>query len=90
VRDIFQKDSERITTEGMNHLREAREYAHQQAEKREKQMPKLTPEQEEQMHQYLKMVGQHGHTKLSQITDEKECLGCPMLSKFPLRPPPAE
>jgi len=87
MRESFKKESERSTQKGMERLKEAREYAHQAAVEREKHMPELTEEQEEQMKRYLKLVNQHGMNKLSQIQDDNECKGCPLLSKFPLRPP---
>ena len=87
VRDIFEKDAEKINQDGMKRIQEAREYAHKKAQEREQVMPDLSPEQEQQMRQYLQMVGQHGMTKLTQISDQEECLNCPMLSKFPLKPP---
>ena len=87
VSDIFEKDAEKINQDGMKRIQEAREYAHKKAQEREQVMPNLSPEQEQQMRQYLQMVGQHGMTKLTQISDQEECLNCPMLSKFPLKPP---
>lgn len=88
VRQIFHSDSIQTSQDAFNQLQQAREYAHEAAIERQKKLPQLTAEQEEQMKEYLKLVNQHGLSKLSEMeSDPKNCQGCPLLSRFPLRPP---
>jgi len=77
-------DHKRQQEEGYKHLREAHEYAEWSHKDRQKRLPKLTPEQEQQMIQYLQMVGEHGWDKsidLNRSNNGKEaedCEGCPV------------
>lgn len=69
-------DSERRHLQGLEHLREAREFAEWSRKDREARLPKLTPEQNQQMNQYLRIVGEHG---MSKAFSGEDCTECPIV-----------
>ena len=73
-------DSTRKHNEGLEHLRKAREFAEWSRKDREARLPKLSPEQEAQMMQYLHIVEQHGLSKSFEAATrgKAECEGCPV------------
>ena len=73
------EDAERRQQNGLERLREAREFAEWSKKDREARLPKLTDEQREQMRQYLQIVEQHGVSKA--IENAKQCVGCPVLAQ---------
>jgi hypothetical protein len=56
-------DTARRHQDALSRLREAEEYAKWSKKDREERLPPLTPEQREQMREYLKIVDQHGGRK---------------------------
>jgi hypothetical protein len=75
------RDAERIHKEGMEHLREAREFAEWSQKDRDARLPKLTEEQHRQMQEYLQLVGKHGLSKTLTEDGAKECLDCPIMTR---------
>jgi hypothetical protein len=73
-------DSARKHQEGLEHLREAREFAEWSRKDREARLPRLTPEQKTQMMQYLYIVEQHGLSKSFETATRgvADCEGCPV------------
>jgi hypothetical protein len=67
--------------DGLKHLQEAKEFAEWSKKDREARLPKLTPEQREQMREYLKIVQQHGLTKGMEGAENHDCNGCPVLKQ---------
>ena len=61
--------------DGLERLRQGREFAEWSRKDQEARLPKLTDEQQEQMRQYLRLVNQHGLSKILQ--DCKEGEDCP-------------
>lgn len=73
------EDFKRVHLDGVERLQEAKEFSEWSKKDREKRLPKLTPEQREQLHEYLKIVQQHGiHQAYS---DDADCSvsKCPVL-----------
>jgi hypothetical protein len=56
-------DTSRQHQEALSQLREAEEYAKWSKKDREERLPPLTPEQREQMRDFLKIVDQNGFSK---------------------------
>lgn len=71
-------DSQRQHQEGLERLKEAKEFAAWSKADREARLPKLTNEQREQMREYLQLVEHHGITKASHMS-ARECEGCPIM-----------
>ncbi|GAX28407.1 hypothetical protein FisN_4Hu402 [Fistulifera solaris] len=80
-RKMMVRDAERIHKEGMEHLREAREFAEWSQKDRDARLPKLTEEQHRQMQEYLQLVGKHGLSKTLTEDGAKECLDCPIMTR---------
>lgn len=70
------EDSKRQHVEGLERLKEAREFAEWSRKDKEARLPELTDEQREQMRQYLQLVGKHGVT---QAASNEDCVGCPVV-----------
>lgn len=70
-------DTARRHQDALARLREAEEFAKWSKQDREKRLPPLTPEQREQMREYLKIVQQHGLSK--GFEDTNQCVGCPVM-----------
>jgi hypothetical protein len=70
-------DSTRLHKDGLERLREAEEFAKWSKKDREARLPPLSPEQREQMRNYLQIVEQHGLSK--GFEDTKQCVGCPVM-----------
>ena len=79
-RKAFVDSAERRHLAGLQSLKEAREWAEWSAKDREKRMPKLTPQQEEQMQNYMKIVQQHGLDKAALMSSGNTdvCKDCPI------------
>lgn len=78
-RNAFVEVAERRHKDGLQNLKEAREWAEWSARDREKRLPKLTKQQEEQMKNYLKIVEQHGVNKAPLMSSGTEvCRNCPI------------
>ena len=73
--------------DGMERLREARQFAEWSKKDREARLPKITDEQREQLRNYLQLVEQHGVKKALQ--NAEDCVGCPIFSKHPRKQLPA-
>lgn len=70
--------------ESIGHLREANIYAKWSEEDRQSKLPTITPEQRQQIHQYLSIIQQHGLSKsmTSQQGNSQEDISnpkCPVL-----------
>lgn len=77
------EDADRKTAEGMERLKEAREFAKWSKQQREKQMPTLTEEQNQQLANYLRLIEDHGWNKsmkAMQNGDDPACEGCPVMN----------
>jgi hypothetical protein len=77
-------DTERLHQDGLERLAEAKAFSKWSRKDRESRLPPLTPEQKEQMGQYLRLVEAHGWTKSleqEQGGQGKECIGCPFLER---------
>jgi len=74
-------DTRRQQQEGQKHLQEAREFAEWSHKDQQARLPKLTPEQEQQMFQYLQLVEQHGWDKSIDLEkgNVQDCEGCPVV-----------
>lgn len=72
------EDSTRKHQEGLEHLREAREFAEWSRKDREARLPKLSPDQQAQMMQYLRIVERHGLSKsfVAATGGGRDCEGC--------------
>jgi hypothetical protein len=78
-RNAFVEVAERRHRDGLQNLKEAREWAEWSAKDREKRLPKLTQQQEEQLKNYLKIVEQHGVNKAPLMSNGTEvCRDCPI------------
>lgn len=77
------EDSNRIQRDGLERLREAREFAEWSKKDRESRLPKLTEDQRDQMREYLKVIEQHGLAKAFESPNGKGCdgEGCPVLAQ---------
>jgi len=82
-RNLINDDVKRTHQDGVERLREAREFAEWSRKDREARLPKLTDEQRQQMQQYLQIVGQHGLSKTFSDAAAKDCINCPIM--VPLR-----
>jgi hypothetical protein len=79
-------DSTRKHQEGLERLRQAREFAEWSRRDREARLPPLTVEQAEQMRHYLQIVEQHGFSKSLELAaaanggkqSMDDCVGCPV------------
>jgi hypothetical protein len=77
-------DSTRKHQEGLERLRQAREFAEWSRRDREARLPPLTVEQAEQMRHYLQIVEQHGLSKSLELAANggqpsmDDCVGCPV------------
>lgn len=84
-RSLIVSDTKRQQLDGVERLREAREFAEWSRKDREARFPKLNPEQREQMRQYLQLVEQHGLRKSFEATrgeiSDADCVGCPVLGQ---------
>lgn len=87
-RKLIVGDSKRQEQKGIEHLREAREFAAWSKKDRESRLPQLTEEQREQMRQYLLIVERHGmskafaaHAQGGGSEGDKDCPGCPVLNQ---------
>ncbi|KAL7572035.1 hypothetical protein ACA910_001688 [Epithemia clementina (nom. ined.)] len=78
-RGLHKERVNEINREGQARLREAREYGLRKREEHQKTLPKLTPEQDEQMAQYLKLIQAHGLKKITEMQNSQDCVGCPAL-----------
>ena len=77
-RSLIVADTERQQQEGYARLEEAKSFADWSKKDREARLPTLTPEQERQMGQYLRIVEAHGWNKASELEGKDgECVGCP-------------
>ena len=76
-RRLIVEDSNRSHQRGLEHLKEAKEFAEWSKKDREARLPPLTEEQRAQMREYLKIVQKHGLNM--SFTDGKERLGCPVM-----------
>jgi hypothetical protein len=65
----------------LERLREAKEFAEWSRKDREKRLPPLTDEQQEQLREYLNIVSKHGLRKAFEDPSGKECVGCPVLGR---------
>lgn len=84
-RDLILNDTKRQQQDGMERLQEAKEFAEWSKNDRERRMQTLTPEQKDQMKNYLKLVQEHG---FSQMQHGQECTDaegdprrCPVLNQ---------
>jgi hypothetical protein len=74
------EDAERKHRQGLEILKEAREFSEWSHRDREARLPKLTPEQEAQMNEYLRIVENHGLSKaFAAIDSGEDCLDCPIM-----------
>lgn len=80
-RGLMVRDTERQQREGRARLAEAKQFADWSKKDRESRLPELTPEQERQMGQYLRLVEAHGWNKALEMEGKEECVGCPFLNK---------
>lgn len=64
-------DTSRQHAIALSQLREAEEYAKWSKKDRESRLPPLTPEQREQMREFLKIVDQHGLSKGFEDTESE-------------------
>lgn len=76
-------DSSRRHKDGLERLKEAKEFAKWSKKDREERLPPLTPEQREQMRNYLHLVEQHGLNK--GFDDAQGCVGCPVMNGKKMR-----
>ena len=76
-------DTERQQKEGYARLEEAKQFAHWSKKDREARLPSLTPDQEAQMGQYLRLVEAHGWNKSLEMDGKEQCegSGCPFLDR---------
>lgn len=73
-------DSERIHQQGVDRLKEAKEFASWSHRERTSQLPELTEEQRTQMKEYLALVERHGANQtLMDEQDPKRCKNCPIV-----------
>ena len=79
-RDRYKQREETSHRDGHARLQEARAHAEQQWQAQEKKLPKLTEEQREQMARYVRIVQAHGMTKIAELQESQDCVGCPVLS----------
>lgn len=81
-------DTARKHKEGLQHLRQAQEFAEWSHKDRQERLPKLTDEQKTQMMQYITLVQQHGMSKSfdanaqSGVSKEEACVGCPVMGSI--------
>lgn len=82
-RKLIVDGNDRTQREGMERLREAKEFSEWSKKDRESRLPPLTDEQREQMRQYLLIVQSHGlKMALADASDNKtDCPGCPVLDQ---------
>jgi hypothetical protein len=83
-RGLMVADTERQQREGHQAIVEARSFAAWSKQDRENRLPDLTPEQEREMVQYLRLVESHGWNKAMELNGKgsnDECIGCPFLDK---------
>lgn len=89
-------DAERNHTEGMERLREAREFAQRSRQEHEQNLPQLTDEQDRQLRKYLRLIEDHGWNKSIEMASRQQqqqlqengmsssssadCVGCPVLN----------
>jgi hypothetical protein len=78
-RNLIVEGSRLQHKDGVERLREAREFAEWSYKDREARLPKLTNEQSEQMQNYLQLVGRHGLSKT--FSDASQCEGCPIVGR---------
>lgn len=80
-RGLIVKDTERQQQESYAHLEEAQQFAQWSQHDRESRLPPLTPEQQAQMGQYLRLVEAHGWNKALELQGKEKCSGegCPFL-----------
>ena len=73
-------DNERQHQEGLKHLENAHAFAQWSEKEQEKRLPELTPEQEQQMYNYLQLVEKHGFEKFGALQSgtAENCEGCPV------------
>jgi hypothetical protein len=83
------EDAERNHTEGMERLREAREFAQRSRQEHEQSLPQLTDEQDRQLRKYLRLIEDHGWNKSIEMASRQQqlqesssadCVGCPVLN----------
>jgi hypothetical protein len=83
------EDAERNHTEGMERLREAREFAQRSRQEHEQNLPQLTDEQDRQLRKYLRLIEDHGWNKSIEMASRQQqlqesssadCEGCPVLN----------
>lgn len=76
------EDSNRSHKDGVERLKEAKDYSIWSRKDREKRLPELTDEQRDQMREYLKLIQMHGLNKTAEFANnEKECEGCPIFKQ---------
>ena len=75
-------DDKRQQQLGEKHLQEAHEFAEWSHRDQQERLPKLSPEQERQMFNYLQLVEKHGWDKSLQLQsgNAEDCEGCPVFS----------
>jgi hypothetical protein len=71
ARRHFAELAERRHKNGIQSLQEAREWAEWRAKDREKRLPKLTKQEEEQMKNYLRNIEQHGGVNRAPIMSNR-------------------
>jgi hypothetical protein len=89
-------DHRRRQEEGTERLREAGEFAEWSRRDRESRLPPLTPQESEQLREYLRLVESHGmhmaaavhesgggarSKRRGGVGDAGDCPGCPVLSR---------
>jgi len=82
-RNLIVRDTDRQHREGVERLKEAKEFAEWSRKDRESRLPKLTAEQKDQMRNYLRIVEDHGLAKaFEDPTGKGDCEGggCPVLA----------
>jgi hypothetical protein len=92
-RRLIVSDTQRRQEEGLERLREAREFAEWSRKDREAKLPPLTEEEQEQLRAYLRLVESHGMHMVAARRDnmakggrgdespDGDCAGCPVLSQ---------
>jgi hypothetical protein len=84
------EDAERNHNEGMERLREAREFAQRSRQEHQESLPQLTDEQDRQLRKYLRLIEDHGwsksiemasrHQQMQESSSSADCVGCPVLN----------
>ena len=78
--NAFAAHSDRRHREAVKYLKEDREFAKWSAEDREKRLPKLSPEEQEQLQNYLRIVDKHSIDKAMFMCSD-ESMNCPMFAR---------